>query len=291
MKIIRPITPLHQRMLEDMKIRNYSPHTIEGYLRYVGQFAQHFGVSPDQLGPDDIRTYQLHLLEKQVSKSIFIQTVCGLRFLYEKTLHRPWMVEYIPYPRKPKKLPIILSRDEVDALIRAPRHFKHRVILATLYTTGLRVAELCALQGTNIDSGRMVVMVRQGKGKKDRQVGLSPDLLPLLRQYWKLYGLQSWLFPGHRITEPITPEGVWFICNQAGQAARIKKAVYPHLVRHTYATHLLEAGMDLRSIQLLLGHATLRATSIYLHVANPALNGNAGPLNTLSLPPNLDQLP
>ena len=291
MKIIRPITPLHQRMLEDMKIRNYSPHTIEGYLRYVGQFAQHFGVSPDQLGPDDIRTYQLHLLEKQVSKSIFIQTVCGLRFLYEKTLHRPWMVEYIPYPRKPKKLPIILSRDEVDALIRAPRHFKPRVILATLYTTGLRVAELCALQGTDIDSGRMVVMVRQGKGKKDRQVGLSPDLLPLLRQYWKLYGLQSWLFPGHRITEPITPEGVWFICKQAGQAARIKKAVYPHLVRHTYATHLLEAGMDLRSIQLLLGHATLRATSLYLHVANPALNGHAGPLNTLSLPPNLDQLP
>jgi len=291
MKIIRPISPLHQRMLEDMQIRNYSPHTIEGYLRYVGQFAQHFGVSPDQLGPDDIRTYQLHLLEKQVSKSIFIQTVCGLRFLYEKTLHRPWMVEYIPYPRKPKKLPIILSRDEVGALIQAPRHLKHRVILATLYTTGLRVAELSQLQGTDIDSGRMVVVVRQGKGKKDRQVSLSPDLLPLLRRYWKLYGLQSWLFPGLRVSEPITCGGIEWICQQAGKAAQIKKAVYPHLVRHTYATHLLEAGMDLRSIQLLLGHANLRSTSIYLHVANPALRSTQGPLGALTLPPNLDQLP
>ena len=291
MKIVRPMTPLHRRMLEDMQIRNYSPHTIEGYLRYVGQFAKHFGASPDQLGPEHIRSYQLHLLQKQVSKSIFIQTVCGLRFLYEKTLHRPWMVEYIPYPKKPKTLPVILSRDEVGALIQAPRHFKHRVILATLYTTGLRVAELCELKGTDIDSKRMVIQVRQGKGKRDRQVGLSPDLLPLLRQYWKLYGLESWLFPGHRITEPITSEGVWFVCKKAGQDAHIKKAVYPHLMRHTYATHLLEAGMDLRSIHLLLGHATLRSTSIYLHVANPDLQSTQGPLGALTLPPGLDQLP
>ena len=291
MKIIRPITPLQRRMREDMRIRNYSPHTIDGYLRYVGQFAKHFGVSPDRLGAEHIRTYQLYLLEKKVSKSIFIQTVCGLRFLYETTLHRPWMVDYIPYPKKPKKLPIILSRDEVHALIQAPRHLKHRVILATLYTTGLRVAELCQLRGTDIDSKRMVIHVHQGKGKRDRQVGLSPDLLPLLRRYWKLYQLQSWLFPGHRITEPITPAGVEWLCQKAGQAAQIKKAVYPHLLRHTYATHLLEAGMDLRSIQLLLGHATLRSTSIYLHVANPALRSTQSPLNTLALPPNLDQAP
>ncbi len=291
MKIIRPLTPLHRRMLEDMQIRNYSPHTIEGYLRYVGQFATHFGVSPEQLDAEHIRTSQLQLLQKQASKSMFIQTVCGLRFLYETTLHRPWLVEYIPYPKKPKKLPIILSRDEVNALIRAPRHLKHRVILATLYTTGLRVAELCELQGTDIDSGRMVVQVRQGKGKKDRQVGLSPDLLPLLRHYWKLYGLQSWLFPGHRITEPITSAGVEWMCKKAGQAAQINKAVYPHLMRHTYATHLLEAGMHLRSIQLLLGHATLRSTSIYLHVANPALQTTQSPLRTLAIPPDLDQRP
>jgi site-specific recombinase XerD len=291
MKIVRPMTPLRKRMLEDMQIRNYSHHTIDGYLRYVAQFAKHFKTSPDHLGPEHIRTYQLYLLKQQVSESIFIQTVCALRFLYETTLHRPWMVEYIPYPKKPKKLPVILSRDEVQALIRAPSHLKHRIILATLYTTGLRAAELCQLQGTDIDSQRMVIRVRQGKGKRDRQVGLSADLLPLLRRYWKLYGLKSWLFPGHRITEPITPDGVGFICKKAGHIAKIQKAVYPHLLRHTHATHLLEAGMDLRSIQLLLGHASLRSTSIYLHVANPALKTTQSPLGTLTLPPDLEQLP
>lgn len=289
MKIIRPMTPLRKRMLEDMQIRNLSPHTIDGYLRYVAQFAKHFKTSPDQLGPEHVRNYQLHLLNQQVDQSIVIQTVCALRFLYEKTLHRPWTVEYIPFPKKIKKLPIILSRDEVQTLLRTPRHLKHRVILATLYTTGLRVSELCRLQGTDIDSGRMVVVVRQGKGKKDRQVGLSPHLLPLLRRYWKLYGLQSWLFPGARIREPMTRSGVEWLCQKAGQTAQLTKAVYPHLLRHTYATHLLEAGMDLRSIQLLLGHASLSSTSIYLHVANPTLQTTRSPLSTLALPPDLDQ--
>jgi len=205
-------------------------------------------------------------------------------------LHRTWAVEYIPFPKRPKTLPVVLSRDEVQRVIRAPRHLKHRVILATLYTTGVRVSELARLQGTDIDSGRMVVVVRQGKGKKDRQVGLSTDLLPLLRRYWKLYGLQSWLFPGPRVSEPITRSGVEWICQKAGQTAQINKAVYPHLMRHTSATHLLEAGMDLRSIQLLLGHASLQSTSIYLHVANPALETTRRPLNSLALPPDLDQL-
>lgn len=288
MKIIRPMTPLRKRMLEDMQIRNLSPHTIDGYLRYVGEFAKHFGVSPDRLGPEHVRTYQLHLLEQQVHQSILVQTVCALRFLYEKTLHRPWTVDYIPFPKRIKTLPVILSRDEVQAVIRAPRHFKHRLILATLYTTGLRASELCRLQGTDIDSKRMVVVVHQGKGKRDRQVPLSPDLLPQLRRYWKLYGLQSWLFPGRRISEPLTRHGVHHICAQAGQTAQLKKAVYPHLMRHCFATHLLEAGMDLRSIQLLLGHASLSSTSIYLHVANPAFQTSHSPLNTLALPPDLE---
>jgi integrase/recombinase XerD len=289
MKIIRPMTPLRRRMLEDMQIRNLSPHTIDGYIRYVAQFAKHFKTSPDQLGPEHVRAYQLHLLERQVHQSILIQTVCALRFLYEKTLHQPWTVDYIPFPKKIKKLPVILSRDEVQTLIQTPRHLKHRIILATLYTTGLRATELCRLQGTDIDSGRMVVVVHQGKGKKDRQVPLSTDLLPQLRRYWKLYGLESWLFPGRRVSEPLTRHGLHHICTQAGKDAKLKKTIYPHLLRHTYATHLLEAGMDLRSIQLLLGHASLSSTSIYLHLANPALETTKSPLNTLAIPRDLDQ--
>src|SRR5213592_4092129 len=220
-------------------IRNYSPHTIDAYLRSVAQFAKHFHTPPDRLGPEDIRTYQLLLLHQQVSKSIFIQTVCALRFFYETTLGRPWMVEYIPYPKKPKTLPVILSRDEVKALLLAPRHLKHRVILATLYATGVRVSELCQLQGTDIDSQRMVIQVRQGKGQRDRLVMLSPDLLPLLRRYWKLYQLQSWLFPGHRVTEPMTRAGVAHICRHAGHAAQLTKTIYPHLLRHYLAPRVM----------------------------------------------------
>src|SRR5215471_3670141 len=232
MKIIRPMSPLRRRMFEDMQIRNYSPHTVDGYLRYVAQFAKYFGTSPDRLGPEHIRTYQLHLLHQQASKSIFIQTVCALRFLYETTLGRPWMIDFIPYPKKPKTLPVILSRDEVKALLLAPRHLKHRAILATLYATGVRGSELCQLQGTDIDSQRMVIRVRQGKGKRDRVVMLSPNLLPLLRRYWKLYQLKAWLFPGPRVTQPITPVGVAHICTQAGHTAKLTKAVYPHLLRN-----------------------------------------------------------
>jgi site-specific recombinase XerD len=291
MQIIRPMTPLRQRMLEDMHIRNYSPHTIDGYLRYVAQFAKHFHTSPDRLDAEHIRTYQLHLLHQHVSKSLFIQTVCALRFFYETTLGRPWMVDYIPYPKTPKTLPVILSREEVKALLLAPHHLKHRTILATLYATGVRVSELCQLQGTDIDSQRMVIRVRQGKGHRDRFVMLSPALLPLLRRYWKLYQLQSWLFPGPRITEPITRAGVAHICSQAGHAAKLTKVMYPHLLRHSFATHLLEAGVDLRRIQLLLGHASLRSTSLYLHVAHPALHVTASPFDALALPADLDKLP
>ena len=291
MKIVRPMTPLRRRMSEDMQIRNYSPHTIDAYLRAVAQFAQHFHTSPAHLGPEHIRTYQLYLLEQQVSPSLCIQTVCALRFLYETTLKRPGMVEEIPYPKKPKTLPIILARDEVQRLLLAPQHLKHRAILATLYATGLRVSELCHLQGTDIDSHRMVIQVRQGKGKRDRLVMLSPALLPLLRRYWKLYQLQSWLFPGFRVTEPITRMGVAHICHQAGTAAQLTKPVHPHALRHAFATHLLEAGVDLRRIQLLLGHASLRSTSLYLHVAATAVHATASPLDALALPANLDQLP
>src|SRR2546426_3195177 len=263
MKIIRPMSPLRRRMLEDMQIRNYSPHTVDAYLRGVAQFAKHFHTSPDRLGPDHIRTYQPFLIaEQKASWGTFIQAVCALRFFYETTLHRPWMVEYLPYPKKPKTLPVILSRDEVKALLLAPRHLKHRVILATLYATGVRVSELCQLQGTDIDSQRMVIQVRQGKGQRDRFVMLSPDLRPLLRRYWKLYQLQSWLFPGHRITEPITPAGVAHICKQAGHAAKLKKAVYPHLLRHYADTRTMPSEVgEIARVPFYKGSARLPSRS------------------------------
>ncbi|MGE3541666.1 MAG: tyrosine-type recombinase/integrase [Candidatus Tectimicrobiota bacterium] len=285
------MTPLRQRMLEDLQIRNYSPHTIDAYLRAVAQFAHHFHTAPDRLDAEHIRTYQLYLLHQHVSKSVFIQTVCALRFFYETTLGRPWMVDDIPYPKKPKTLPVILSREEVQALILATTHLKHRAMLATLYATGVRVSELCQLQGTDIDSSRMVIRVRQGKGQRDRQVMLSPHLLPLRRRYWKLYQLHSWLLPGHRVSAPITRMGVTHICRQAGIAAKLKKTIHPHVLRQAFATHLLEAGVDLRRIQLLLGHASLRSTSLYLHVAANAVQATASPLDALTFPVDMDPQP
>jgi integrase/recombinase XerD len=289
--IRKPMTALRQRMLEDMQRRSYSPNTIDGYLRGVAQFAKHFGTPPDRLGPEEIRTYQLSLLEQRVSRSTFIQTVCALRFFYEKTLDRPWMVEYIPYPRRQKKLPVVLSPAEVATLLVTPRNLKHRAILATLYSTGLRASELAQLQPADIESQRMVIRVRQGKGQRDRFVMLSPRLLALLRHYWKLYRPQEWLFPSSHLPQPITRDGVWFICRQAGKAAGLTKVVHPHLLRHSFATHLLEAGIDLRRIQLLLGHASLRSTSLYLHVSPMAAQEIPSPLDTLDLPTTLELLP
>ena len=279
-----PMTPLRQRMLEDLQLRNYSPLTIACYLRCVADFARHFGTSPESLGPDHVRTYQLFLIqEKQVSWSSVVQTVCALRFFSRVTLGRPAMLEYIAPPRRPHTLPIILSQTEVAALLTAPRNVKHRAILATLYATGLRVAELCQLQVTDIDSARMVLRVRQGKGQLDRYVMLSPKLLPVLRQYWQQYKPRPWLFPGAPRTRPMTTRTVHSICREAGQAAHLPKAIHPHVLRHAFATHLLEAGVDLRRIQLLLGHRSLRSTSRYLHVTPYALQATPSPLDTLPL--------
>jgi len=217
--------------------------------------------------------------------------VCALRFFYETTLGRPWMADYIAYPKKPTKLPVLLSRDEVQALRLAPRPLKPRAILATLYAPGVRVSELGQLQGTDIDSHRLVLRLRQGKGQRARFVMLSPDLLPWLRRYWKLYQLQSWLFPGYRGTEPITRMGVAHLCHQAGRMAKLTKPMDPHLLRHSFATHLRAAGVDLRRIPLLLGHARLRSPSLSLHGAHPALHATESPLDALALPAELGHRP
>jgi integrase/recombinase XerD len=234
MRTIRSrMTPLRQRMLEDLQLRNYSPHTIRCYLRCVADFAKHFGVSPAHLGPEQVRTYQLFLVQdKQVSWTSVVQTVCALRFFYRITFGRPAMLEYIPHPQRPFTLPTLLSQVEVAALLRASPMLKHRAILTTLYAAGLRVSELCQLQVTDIDSARMVLRVRQGKGQHDRYVMLSPKLLPLLRQYWQQDRPCPWLFPGTPRTRPITTRAVYNICRDAGQAAHLPKAIHPHVLRN-----------------------------------------------------------
>jgi integrase/recombinase XerD len=279
-----PMTPLRQRMVEDMQLRNFSAHTMRAYLHGVAAFAQHFHTSPEHLGPEHVRTYQLFLVQdKQLAWPTVVQTVCALRFFYTVTLRRPLMLEYIASPQRPLTLPIILSQAEVATLLSTPRNLKHRAILTTLYAAGLRVSELCQLQVTDIDSARMVLRVRQGKGQHDRSVMLSPKLLPLLRHYWQQEKPRPWLFPGNPRTRPITARMVHRICRDAGQAAHLPKVIHPHLLRHSFATHLLEAGVDLRRIQLLLGHRSLRTTSRYLHVTPHALHATPSPLEALPL--------
>ena len=287
-----PMTALRQRMREDLQLRNYSPQTVECYLRCVAQFAQHFRTSPDRLGPEQIRQYQLYLVhEKHASWSLVMQTVCALRFFYNITLGQPRMLDYIPQPKRPKTLPTILSPAEVAALLQAPRRLKTRAILTTLYAAGLRASELCHLQVTDVDSARMVLCIRQGKGQQDRCVMLSPRLLALLRQYWQRYKPRPWLFPGQDRTQPMARKTVYLLCRDAGVKAQLGKAVHPHMLRHAFASHLLEAGVDLRRLQLLLGHQSLRTTSRYLHVTPHALSIIPSPLDTLPLAPAQDGQP
>lgn len=276
------MTPLRQRMADDLLLRNYSDRTIKAYLRCVSNFARHFGKSPDELGPADTRQYQLYLVkQKQCSWAVFNQTVCALRFFYNTTLGCKEMIEEIPYPRFEKRLPVVLSQTEVDALLRAVKNLKHRALLTTIYATGLRVSEATNLLITDIDSSRMIIQVRQGKGRKDRFVMLSPNLLTLLREYWKAYHPRHWLFPGQSRMRPINNATAYRICQQAAAAAKLSKSISPHTLRHSFATHLLEAGTDLRTIQLLLGHRNLKTTAVYLHVSTLALRSTTSPLDLL----------
>jgi integrase/recombinase XerD len=282
------MNPLRQRMLDDLQIRNYAPTTIAAYVRGVAEFAKHFGKSPDQLGAEQIREYQLFLVkEKGVSWPTYIQAVSGLRFFYTNTLRQQVNVEHIPMPRMEKKLPIILSREEVAAMLEAPKNLGHRTLLTTMYATGARVSEVTNLQIPDIDSSRNIIRVRGGKGNKDRQVSLSPKLLELLRSYWLWKKPRVWLFPGMKPGQPIAPESVFRACRKAAKTAGISKPVHPHSLRHAYATHLLEAGVDLRTIQILLGHANLSTTAHYLHVIDTAARTAPSPLDLL---PALDVL-
>jgi site-specific recombinase XerD len=271
-------------MLEDLQIRQYSPTTIRLYLSSVAEFAKHFRKSPDQLGPEHIRQYQLFLIqEKQACQSTCIQFVSAARFLYTHTLRRKIEIERIPFPRRQRKLPLILSRDEVKALLEAPTKLRTRTILAVLYGSGVRVSEAIQLKPGDIDARRNVLWVRQGKGHRDRQTLLPAKLLDLLRQYWRIHKPGQWLFPASDGKRPIPPKTIYLACRHAAQTAGIKKPVHPHSFRHAFATHLLESGANLRTIQILLGHANLETTARYLQVADVAVRSTVSPLDSLDL--------
>jgi integrase/recombinase XerD len=286
------MTPLRQRMLEDMRLRQFSPHTQESYLLQIAQFARYFAQSPEVLGPDEIRTYQLYLAtEKKLAPSSRNTAASALRFLYAVTLKKPWEVADLPRPKKSQTLPVVLSREEVAQFLEAVRTLKQRTILTVCYAAGLRIAEATHLKITDIDSQRMMIRVEQGKGRKDRYVMLSPALLTLLRTYWKTERPRHWLFPGALPGLPITSDAVQFACQQARRRAGLKKLITPHSLRHTFATHLLEAGTDVRTIQLLLGHRSLATTARYLKVATSTVCATASPLDLLPVPPPLPEPP
>ena len=283
------MTRLRKMMLEELQRRNYAETTIRRYIRTVEDFARRFNLPPDRLGPRHIREYQAELFQKRkVSAGTVTNRLAALRFFYIKTLKKAWSIAETPYPKKTHRLPTILSQEDVARLIDAAGTPFHRTLLITLYATGLRRAELTRLKVSDIDSQRMVIRVQGGKWRKDRDVMLSAKLLEVLREHWRRLPRKpsAWLFPGNRWhtgDTPIDTKVVWNACKEAAQRADLKKAVHPHTLRHCFATHLLEAGADLRTIQILLGHHDLKETSVYLHLSERHLKATASPLDSLQL--------
>lgn len=248
------VSPLRRRMIDDMSLRNLSPATQRSYLHAVSKFSRYSGRSPDRLGLEDVRAFQVYLVAQGISWPALNQTVCALRFFYGVTLDRPEIPERIAYARTPRKLPTILSADEVIRFLEAVSSLKSRAALTTAYAAGLRASEALSLKVTDIDSDRMLIQVRQGKGGKDRTVMLSAQLLAILRVYWRLARPETWLFPG-RGDKPIHAQVLYGACRSAAKAAGLTKRVTVHTLRHSFATHLLESGVDIRIIQVLLGHS------------------------------------
>ena len=280
------MTSLRQRMLEDMQVRQLSPCTQQTYVETVARFARHFGRSPARLGLEEIRAYQLYLTnERRLAPSSLVVAVSALRFLYRVTLRKRWVFDdVIPVPKKPRALPVVLSREEVTQFLDAVKAARHHAILTTCYAAGLRISEVVRLTVSAIDSERMVLRIEKGKGQKDRYVMLSPKLLAVLRAWWQVDRPRHWLFPGERPEKPITPKAVQHACRRAVRRAQLTKPVSPHALRHAFAVHLLEAGTDLRTIQLLLGHRSLQTTACYLRVATTTVCSTASPLDLLPRP-------
>ena len=288
------MTPLRQRMTEDLQVRNLARNTQTSYLQQVSLFARHFNKSPELLGPEDIRTYQVYLTnEKKLAPGSIIIAVSALRFLYKVSLHKNWSFQdLIPAPKQPQKLPVVLSPEEVLQFLGCLGNTKHRAILTTCYAAGLRISEAVHLRPTDIDRQRMVIRVEQGKGQKDRYVMLSPKLLETLRTYWRAVRPQGgWLFEGDVSGKPITRNAVELACRKARRLSRIRKPITPHSMRHGFAVHLLESGTDLRTIQLLLGHRSLATTARYLRIATSKVCSTSSPLDLLPRPVPVEPAP
>jgi integrase/recombinase XerD len=279
----KPVSTLRRRMIEDMTIRNLSPATQRSYIHAVEGYSRYFGRSPDRLGLEDVRAYQVRLAGKGIAWATLNQIVCALRFLYGVTLGQDEAPERIPYARKPAALPDVLNRDEVVRFLEAVPSLKCRVALTTAYATGMRVSEVVSVEVRNIDSGRMVIRIEHGKGGKDRYVMLSAQLLGILRAYWKLTRPQRFLFPGRDPDTPVSVTVLHAACRSAYAAAGIAKKVSVHTLRHSFATHLLEQGTDIRIIQALLGHSNLSTTARYTRVAVHTIGAAESPLDRLSL--------
>lgn len=277
------VSPLRRRMIEDMMVRNLSPATQRSYIHAVAKFSRFFGCSPDRLGLDEVRAFQLHLVGSGISWAGLNQTICALRFFYGTTLGRAELPERIAYAREPRKLPVVLGTEEVVRFLAAVTNLKHRIALTTAYATGLRAAEVANLKLADIDSSRMVIRVEHGKGGKDRYVMLSPQLLGILRGYWRLARPVHWLFPGREPAQPMHPNGLHEACRSACAAAGLDKRVTMHTLRHSFATHLLESGTDIRIIQALLGHSNLQTTARYTQVAMTTICRTPSPLDRLRL--------
>ena len=277
------MSPLRRRMIEDMTVRNLSPATQRSYVHAVSKFSRYFNRSPDRLGLEDVRAFQVHLVSTGISWPALNQTVCALRFFYGVTLGHREVPERIPYAREPRKLPVVLSAEEVVAFLEAVPSLKTRTALTTAYAAGLRASEAVGLKVADIDSGRMVIRVEQGKGGKDRYVMLSAQLLGILRIYWRLARPTRWLFPGRDETKPLDIQVLHAACRSACAAAGLAKHVTVHTLRHSFATHLLESGTDIRIIQVLLGHNNLSTTARYTQVSNSLLRRTESPLDRLVL--------
>ena len=273
---------LRDRMREDLRVRNYSERTQKTYVDAVAKFARHFDHPPGQLTEEDVRAYQVYLVEERhVSWTLFNQTVCALRFFYRTTLGKDWAVEHIPFAKPPHELPEVLSQREVCRLFEQIPNIKHLAMMMLAYSGGLRVSEIAHLRVSDIDSERMVIHVRLGKGRKDRFVPLSPMLLDMLRQYWLIEKPRDYLFCGQYPDRPITITTIQKVCTRAARRAKLRKRVSMHTLRHTFATHHLEAGTDLRTLQIMMGHGSLKTTSRYLHVSTDKIRATGTPLELL----------